>query len=57
MNEYIDLFYPDGMQREIKVKRQKLGIVTSFKYLGAVVLHHGLKPEVPSRIAHANLKR
>ena len=27
----------NGIQREIKVKRQKLGTVTSFKYLGAVV--------------------
>ena len=28
----------NGIQREIKVKGQKLGTVTSFKYLGAVVL-------------------
>ena len=27
----------NGTQREIKVKGQKLGTVTSFKYLGAVV--------------------
>ena len=27
----------DGIKREIKVKGQKLGNVTSFKYLGAVV--------------------
>ena len=27
----------NGIQRETKVKGQKLGIVTSFKYLGAVV--------------------
>ena len=27
--------------------------VTSFKYLGAVVSHHGLKPEVVSRIEQA----
>ena len=27
----------NGIQREIKVKGQKLGTVTSFKYLGAVV--------------------
>ena len=32
--------------REIKVKGQKLGTVTSFKYLGAVVSDDGSKPEV-----------
>ena len=29
---------PNGIQREIKVKGQKLGAVTSFRYLEAVVL-------------------
>ena len=43
----------NGIQREIKVKGQKLGTVTSFKYLGAVVSDDGSKPEVLSRIAHA----
>ena len=37
----------------IKVKVQKLGTVTSFKYLGAVVSDDGSKPEVLSRIAQA----
>ena len=41
----------NGIQRKIKVKGQKLGTVTSFKYLGAVVLDDGSKPEVLSRIA------
>ena len=41
----------NGIQREIKVKGQKLGSVTSFKYLGAVVSADGSKPEVLSRIA------
>ena len=41
----------NGIPREIKVKGQKLGIVTSFKYLGAVVSDDGSKPEVLSRIA------
>ena len=41
------------LQREIKVKGQKLGTVTSFKYLEAVVSDDGSKPEVLSRIAHA----
>ena len=40
-------------QREIKVKEQKLGRVTRFKYHTAVVLHDGFKPEVFSRIAQA----
>ena len=35
-----------GIQREINVKRQKLGIVTSSKYLGAIVSDKGPKPEV-----------
>ena len=43
----------NGIQREIKVKGLKLGTVTSFKYLGAVVSDDGSKPEVPSRIAQA----
>ena len=40
----------NGIQREIKVKGQKLGIVTSFRYLGAVVSDDGSKPEIPSGI-------
>ena len=43
----------NGIQREIKVKGQKLGTVTSFKYLGAVVSDDGSKSEVLSRIAQA----
>ena len=43
----------NGIQREMKVKAQKLGTVTSFKYLGAVVSDDGSKPEVLSRIAQA----
>ena len=44
----------NGIQREIKVKGQKSGTVTSFKYLGTVVSDDGSKPEVLSRIAQAN---
>ena len=33
-------------EREIKVEGQKLGTVTSFKYLGGVVSDDGSKPEV-----------
>ena len=41
----------NGIHREMKVMGQKLGTVTSFKYLGAVVSDDGSKPEVLSRIA------
>ena len=43
----------NGIQTEIKVKGQKLGTITSFRYLGAVVSDHGAKQEVLSRIAQA----
>ena len=43
----------NGFHRESKVKGQKLGTVTSFKYLGAVVSGDGSKAEVLSRIAYA----
>ena len=43
----------NGIEREMKVKGQKLGTVTSFKYLGAVVSDDGSKPEVLSRIEQA----
>ena len=43
----------NGIQREIKGKGQKLGTLTSFKYLGAVVSDDGSKLEVLSRIAQA----
>ena len=43
----------NGIHREIKVKGQRLGTITSFKYLGAVVSDHGSKPEILSRIAQA----
>ena len=43
----------NDIQREIKVKGQKLGTVTSFKYLEAIVSDEGSKPEVLSRIEQA----
>ena len=43
----------NDIQREIKIKGQKLGTVKSFKYLGAVVSDDGSKSEVLSRIAQA----
>ena len=43
----------NGIKRVIKVTGQKMGTVTSIKYLGAVVSDDGCKPEVLSRIAQA----
>ena len=43
----------NGIQRKIKVKGEKLGSVTSFEYLGAVVLDDDFTPEALSRIAQA----
>ena len=41
----------DGFQEELEVSGQKLGVVSSFKYLGATISDVGSKPEVLSRIA------
>ena len=41
------------MASEIKFKGQKLGTMTSFKYLEAIVSDEGSKPEVLSKIAQA----
>ena len=43
----------NGIKRVIKVTGQKMGTVTSIKYLGAVVSDDGSKLEVLSRIAQA----
>ena len=43
----------NGVQKEIKVKGQMLGTITSFKYLRAVVSDDGSKPEALSRIEQA----
>ena len=40
-----------GINTEIKVNRQKLETVTSFKYLGSVITYESSKPEILSRIA------
>ena len=42
---------PNGFQREIKIKGQRLGEVEIFKYLGAIISNEGSKPEILSRIA------
>ena len=41
----------NGINIEIKVNGQKLGTVTSFKYLGSVITDEGSKPEILSRTA------
>ena len=43
----------NGIYREIKVTGKKLGTVTSFKYLGAVLSDDGSKPDILSRTAKA----
>ena len=42
---------PNGFQREIKIKGQRLGEVENFKYLEAIISNEGSKPEILSRIA------
>ena len=42
---------PNGFQREIKIKGQRLGVVENFKYLGAIISNEGSKPEILSRKA------
>ena len=41
----------NGIQREAKVKGQKLGAVTSFKYLGTIVSDDGSKPRIAQATA------
>ena len=41
---------PNGVQREIKIKGQRLEEVENFKYLGAINSNDGSKPEILSRI-------
>ena len=42
---------PNGFQREIKIKGQRLEEVENFNYLGAIITNEGSKPEILSRIA------
>ena len=42
---------PNGFQREIKIKSQRLEEVENFKYRGAIISNEGSKPEILSRIA------
>ena len=41
---------PNGFQRKIKIKGQRLEEVENFKYLGAIESNEGSKPEILSRI-------
>ena len=41
---------PNGFQREIKIKGQRLEEVENFKYLRAIISNEGSKPEILSRI-------
>ena len=43
--------YTSRINRELKVDRQKLETITSFKYLGSVLSDEGSKPEILSSIA------
>ena len=43
---------PNGFQREIKIKGQRLEEVDNFNYLGAIISNEGSKPEILSRITH-----
>ena len=43
----------NDIQKELNVKRQNLGTITIFKYLGAVASDDGSKSEVLSRTAQA----
>ena len=42
---------PNGFQREIKIKGQKIEEVENIKYLGAIISNEGSKPEILSIIA------
>ena len=42
-----------GINTEIKVNEQKVGTVTSCKYLGSIITDEGSKPEILSKIAQA----
>ena len=42
---------PNGFQRKIKIKGQRLEEVENFEYLGAIISNEGSRPEILSRIA------
>ena len=46
-----------GIEKDIKVKQQKLSTVTTVNYPGVVVSDDGSKPEILSRIAQDTAAR
>ena len=42
---------PNGFQREIKIKVQRLEEMENFKYIGAIISNEGSKLEILSRTA------
>ena len=42
---------PNGLQREIKIKSQRLEEIENFKYLGAIISNEGSNSEILSEIA------
>ena len=42
---------PNGFQKEIRIKGQRLEEVEKFKYFGEIISNEGSKPEIISRIA------
>ena len=46
---------PNGIQREIKIKRQRLEEVKSFKYLGAIISNEEFKLEIFPRFSRQQL--
>ena len=46
---------PNGFQREIKIKGQRLEEIENFKYLGAIIFNEGSKPEILSSIAQTTV--
>ena len=42
---------PNGFQRDVKIKGQRLEEVENFKYLWAIISNEGSKPEILSRVA------
>ena len=42
---------PNGFQRQIKIKGQRLEAVENFNYIGAIISNEASIPEIHSRIA------
>ena len=44
---------PNGFQREIKIKGQRVEVVENFMYLGAIIANKGSTPKIRFRISHS----